>query len=110
MTDTHAITDQPAPVHPPLGSGPAALDPRLSDWCASIGRITADVLALMFLLPAPPHVVALFEAEMRGEVGAEMDALGMPDDLRRHLMDVAWVAFDRRLSLHRSALPYGGRA
>ncbi|ALN75822.1 hypothetical protein [Aureimonas sp. AU20] len=104
-------SDTGLPVVTHLGDEPSLSPLALADWCAEIGRTTADVLAVLFKLPAKPSTLALFEAEMREEVGAAIDAITRAtDEKRSYLIQVAWVAFDRRLALHRRALPYGGSA
>lgn len=95
-----------------LGDEPSISSQGLADWCAEIGRTTADVLAVLSTtLPAKPHVIASFEAEMREEVGTAIDATCYAtDDERNHLIQVAWLAFDRRLAVHVRAAPFAGRA
>lgn len=94
-----------------LGDEPPLSSQALADWCADIGRTTADVLAVLSKLPAKASVIAAFEAEMRDEVGAAIDAVShATDEERSHLVQVAWVAFDRRLAIHQRSAPYGGRA
>jgi hypothetical protein len=103
--------DTALPIHIPMDDRPALSDQQLADWCADIGRTTADVLAIMFVLPAKPVILAMFEADMREEVGAAIDAaFHATDEERQHFGQIAWVAFDRRLALHTRALPYGGTA
>ena len=72
---------------------------NLPAWAASIGRTTADVAALMFHLPLAPEFRPVFEDTIRREVAAEL--LGNPavsDDECQHLEDIAWLAFDHRIS------------
>lgn len=103
--------DTGLPVITLLGDEPSLSSPALVKWCAEIGRTTADVLAIMFKLPVRPSIVAMFEAEMREEVGAAINATThATEQERHHLTQIAWVAFDRRLAIHQRSAHYGGRA
>lgn len=83
---------------------------QLADWCASIGQTSADLLAIRFRLPASRSIIATFETEMSEEVGAIIDATThATDEERHHLMNVAWIAFDQRLAIHRPQRPFSGR-
>lgn len=104
--------DTGLPIITLLGDEPSMSPLALADWCAEIGRTTADVLAVLSkTLPPKTSIMGKFEAEMREEVGAAIDATThATDEERNHLTQIAWVAFDRRLALHAQASPYAGRA
>lgn len=83
----------------------------LAPWCASIGRTAADCAALLFRLPMPASAYAICERQIRAHVAAELVELGgLMDVERQHFENIAWLAFDRRLSHHTAMLPFGGVA
>lgn len=84
---------------------------ELTQWCATIGRTAADCAALLFRLPMPASAYAICESQIRAHVAAELvEVDGLMDVERHHLENVAWLAFDRRLSQHTLMLPFGGVA
>lgn len=86
------------------------ISPR-AEWAASVGRIAADVAALTFRLPLPRHLRDLFEDTVRREVAAELLPIAHLSDEERHqLEDIAWLAFDRRVSHHAATGHLRGRA
>lgn len=72
----------------------------LAMWCASIGRTAADVAALLFKMPMPDPVRHIFEDEIRQTIAAELLTRQVDEDERRHMEDVAWIAFDHRMERH----------
>ncbi|RIY03492.1 hypothetical protein D3218_01660 [Aureimonas flava] len=97
-------------VSPAVLAEPEA-PPAIALLCASIGRTAADVAALLFTLPMPECLREVFEVEIRQAIVAELLTRPAIDDVeRKHMEDVAWIAFDRRLERHEWRCALGGKA